>query len=118
MDGIAARDIASVTLRPRDRRRSTRVGVMIMATLRATRGFFDCMVLDVSVGGAKLAMGDHVVLTTGLNATLIMTPYGALRAQVVWQRLSIAGIRFLDPPAEVAAMLGDLVPATETPPPL
>jgi hypothetical protein len=118
MDGIAARDIASVTQRPSDRRRSTRVGVMIMATLRATRGFFDCMVLDVSVGGAKLAMGDQVVLTPGLKVTLIMTPYGALRAQVVWQRLAIAGIQFIDPPEVVTATLGDLVPAEGHPPPL
>jgi hypothetical protein len=111
MDGIAASDLARLTQRPSDRRRATRVGVMIMATLRASRGYFDCMVLDLSSGGAKLAMGDHIVLTPGLNVTLIMTPYGSFRAKVVWQRLSIAGISFIDPPETVAVALGDLLPA-------
>jgi hypothetical protein len=113
MDGVALRVPEIVIAHPRDRRRANRVGVMIMATLCATRGYFDCMVLDLSSGGAKLAMGDHVVLSPGLSVTLIMHPYGTFRAQTVWQRRSIAGICFLDPPETVATALADLLPVKE-----
>jgi hypothetical protein len=86
---------------------------MIIATLRVTGGFFECMVLDVSSGGAKLTMGDHFVLSPGVNVTLIMPPYGTFRAQAIWQRRSVAGIRFLDPPDAVADALGDALPARQ-----
>jgi hypothetical protein len=107
MDGSVAEKIVSVA--PSERRTANRVGVMMMATLRAARGFFDCMVLDLSSGGAKLAMGDHVVLTAGLPVTLIIQPYGVFRAQAVWQRLHIAGICFLDPPDAIVEALSDVI---------
>lgn len=110
MDGRSAYDIASTNERRSERRSHQRVGVMMMATLRATRGFFDCMVLDLSSGGAKLAISEQLVLTPGDSVSLIITPFGTFRAQSVWQRTSFAGIRFLDPPEAIARALGDILP--------
>jgi len=110
MDGTSAYDIASANERYADRRRQQRIGVMMMATLRATRGFFDCMVLDLSSGGAKLAISEPVVLTPGGAVALIIAPFGTFRGQLVWQRTTFVGIRFLDPPETIVKALGDVLP--------
>lgn len=110
MDGSSAKDIASAAERHADRRRHQQVGVMIMATLRAPRGFFDCMVLDLSSGGAKLAINEPIALPQGDTVALIIARVGTFRAQAVWQRTSFAGIRFLDPPEAIAQALGDILP--------
>jgi hypothetical protein len=99
-----------VKQRPAERRRHQRAGVMMMATLRAGRRFFDCMVLDLSSGGAKLAFGEEIVLPLGDPVALIIGQIGTFRAQSVWQRTTFTGIRFLDPPEVVALALGEMLP--------
>jgi hypothetical protein len=98
---------------PAERRRHQRVGVMMMATLRMTRGFFECMVLDISYGGAKLAMGRRMTFASGAKVTLIISHVGEFRAEPVWQRDDFIGLRFTDPPETVAAALGKLLPDSE-----
>ena len=110
MDGSSTKHLASANEDGVERRRNQRTGVMMMATLRATRGFFDCMVLDLSSGGAKLAMSEPLVLAPGDAVSLIIARVGTFRAQSVWQRTTFAGIRFLDPPEAIAQALGDILP--------
>jgi PilZ domain len=93
-----------------DRRRNERIGVMWMGTLKVPRGFFDCVVIDVSRGGAKLAFGEPHALGAGIPVSLILERFGTFRAETVWQRADIAGIRFLDPPDAVAASFGAILP--------
>jgi hypothetical protein len=95
---------------PADRRRHQRVGVMMMATLHMSRGFFECMVLDISHGGAKLAMGRRLTFATGAKVTLIVSHIGEFRAEPVWQRDDFIGLRFIDPPEAVAAALASMMP--------
>jgi hypothetical protein len=111
MDVSPATDITAAKEQRSERRRHHRAGVMMMATLRAGRGFFDCMVLDLSVGGAKLTFGEEIVLAPGDPVALIIARIGTFRAQSVWQRASFTGIRFLDPPEAIALALGDLLPS-------
>jgi hypothetical protein len=81
---------------------------MLMATLRAVNGLYDCMVLDISRGGAKLSLGEpHAVASA---VTLVLGGFGAFRAERVWQRGEFLGVRFLDPPDAVAAAMKGLVP--------
>jgi hypothetical protein len=108
MDASSAK-VATTNESYAERRRHHRVGVMMMATLRATRGFFECMVLDLSSGGAKLAIDGEVVLRPGDSVSLIIAPIGSFRAQSVWQRTNFAGIRFLDPPETIAAAMGSIL---------
>lgn len=91
-----------------ERRRHARVGVMLMATLRSTNGIFDCMVLDISRGGAKLALGEPHAIATAV--TLVFGGFGTFRAQPAWQRGEIVGVRFLDPPQAIADAFQGLVP--------
>src|SRR6185437_7423406 len=107
-DGRSA-SIATAKENYAERRQHRRVGVMMMATVRAARGFFDCMVLDLSSGGAKLAFSDQVALRPGDSVSLIIARVGTFRAQSVWQRTNFAGIRFLDPPDAVAEAMGAIL---------
>jgi hypothetical protein len=108
MDGRAGPGASIADTSPADRRRHARVGVMLMATLRATGGLYDCMVLDISRGGAKLTLGEpHAV---GSAVSLVLGGFGTFRAEPVWQRGEILGLRFLDPPEAIAAALQGLVP--------
>jgi hypothetical protein len=93
-----------------ERRRNQRIGVMWMGTLQVPRGFFDCVVIDVSLGGAKLAFGEPHALAAGTPVSLILERFGTLRAETVWQRAGIAGIRFLEPPDAIAAAFAPILP--------
>jgi hypothetical protein len=108
MDGTAKpnTDVAGVS--PAERRRHERVGVMLMASLRSTNGIFDCMVLDISRGGAKLILGEPQALPP--SVTLMLGGFGSFRAQTVWQHNEILGIRFTDTPEAIAEAFQGLVP--------
>jgi hypothetical protein len=91
-----------------ERRQHPRVGVMWMATLRSGANYYDCVVIDLSSGGAKLALWAPVTL--GPTAILEIGAYGSFAASVVWQRADYAGIRFHAAPASVAASFAGILP--------
>lgn len=95
---------------PDDRRQHQRVGVMWMATLRTPGGFVECMVIDLSRGGAKLALGTHIPLAPAAPVALVIEGYGTLQAEAVWQRADFAGIRFRDAAEIVGRMFGAILP--------
>ncbi len=66
------------------------------------------MVLDLSVTGARLRL-DGPVPNRGL-VTLRARRFPPLTAQVVWRAGAEAGLRFLRPPAETAALFQGLLP--------
>jgi len=109
MDGRAGSGAGTEQgMSPSERRRHPRVGVMLMAALRSANGMFDCIVLDISRGGAKLTLGEpHAI---GNAVSLVLGGFGTFRAQPVWQRGDVMGIRFLDPPETIANALNGLVP--------
>ncbi|MGH7090217.1 MAG: PilZ domain-containing protein [Stellaceae bacterium] len=93
-----------------ERRQYPRVGVAWLATLKAGLGVFDCMVIDVSKGGAKLAFTDPFPSGGSGAATLDLGTRGVLRAEIVWRRTMYCGLRFLDAPDRVAAVLEGAIP--------
>jgi len=93
-----------------DRRRHPRVGVMWMSTLQVQRAFYDCIVIDLSRGGAKLVFAEPHDFAPGTSVALVIERFGTFRAETVWRRASLAGIRFLDPPETIAAAFRDVLP--------
>ena len=108
MDGTAKPGANVSGTSPADRRRHERVGVMLMASIRSTNGIFDCMVLDISRGGAKLMLSEPHALPSSL--TLVLGGFGTFRAQRMWQHNEILGIQFADTPDAVVEAFHGLVP--------
>lgn len=75
----------------------------------------DCLILDLSASGAKVQIDGQVYSEDGtFNLSLaeklkIAAPVD-LPVEVVWQRGSVAGLRFLRDPAEIAQALESLLP--------
>lgn len=68
----------------------------------------ECVVLDLSLSGARVRL-DGSVPTRGL-VTLRTRRFPPLTAQVVWRAGAQAGLRFLRPPAETAALFLGVLP--------
>jgi|GEM_PF-1143621 len=91
------------------RRRYLRRSVLWPGTMKAERGQMDCTILNMSLGGAKVALS-HEQDCAG-NVTLFGDRFEGLGATVVWQRGRVVGLQFKADPLEVARVLGDLLPA-------
>src|SRR3546814_4965271 len=72
-------------------------------------GQFVCTILNMSLGGAKVALSDARDCAGGV--TLLGDRFEGLPAVVVWQRGRLVGLQFKGEPATVARALGDLLPA-------
>lgn len=91
-----------------DRRQHKRKPVLWGARLATSDGEFECIALDLSLGGAKLRMAEPP--EAGQTATLVLDRFGALAAEIVWRRADLIGLRFTDAPTEIARILGDSLP--------
>ncbi len=109
---MAATDTTSLgrdaATKPDERRRHPRVGALWMATVHAVSDVHDCMVIDVSRGGAKLMLSQAHPLTE--IRALVVGALGTFRARLVWQRGEFAGVQFLDPPEKIADAFGGMLP--------
>jgi hypothetical protein len=102
----APREPAPATPEPSgqaERRRHRRAPVVWMATLRTARGFFECIVIDISSSGARLVISDGTSLAPGEAVTLDLSPCGKFRATAVWKEGDFSGIRFHDAAEVIAA---------------
>jgi len=93
-----------------ERRRHRRVGLSWLATLRFSGGLYDCLVIDLSLGGAKVRLGEDMALAPADLVGLVIDKIGAFRAETVWRRGNFVGLRFQDPPESIAAAFGSLLP--------
>ena len=75
----------------------------------------DCLILDLSATGAKVQIDESIYAEDGqFNLSLaeklkIAAPVD-LPVEIVWQRGSVAGLRFLRDPSEIARALEALLP--------
>jgi hypothetical protein len=90
-----------------ERREHARKPVLWAARLDTSLGSFDCIVLNLSLGGARLDLSAPIVPR---EVCLVLERYGALRAEVVWQVSDGIGIRFLGGTEEVARVLHGALP--------
>lgn len=91
------------------RRRYLRRSVLWPGTLRSGNSQMDCTILNMSLGGAKIALSHERDCAGGV--TLFGDRFDGLAATVVWQRGRVVGLQFKAEPAKVAEILGDILPA-------
>jgi hypothetical protein len=94
-------------------RRNVRKRVLWAAKLAYGSRRFDCVVVDLSLGGARIYLAQP--LGTGELVTLALDRMGPLRAEIVWQEGHSIGLRFVDAPEKVAGLIGARLPLTPTP---
>ena len=95
------------------RRRYLRRSVLWPGTLTSGKGQYACTILNMSLGGAKIALSE--ARDCAGVVTLLGDRFEGLPATVVWQRGRLVGLQFRREPAEVARVLGDLLPAIKIP---
>ncbi|WP_193369188.1 PilZ domain-containing protein [Pelagibius marinus] len=91
------------------RRRYLRRSVLWPGTLKGGPGQMDCTILNMSLGGAKVALSQQHDCSG--SVTLFGDRFDGLEATVMWQRGRVVGLQFKAEPAEIARILGDLLPA-------
>lgn len=91
------------------RRRYLRRSVLWPGTLVFGTGEFACTILNMSLGGAKVALSE--ARDCAGTVTLLGDRFEGLDATVLWQRGRLVGLQFRSEPSEVARVLGDLLPA-------
>ncbi len=92
-----------------ERRRHKRKPVLWSARVESRAGPAECIILDLSLGGAKLKTAAPPVPPHQI-VTLVIDRFGALRAEVAWSRLGHMGLRFIDPPDHIAHVVGTTLP--------
>lgn len=92
-----------------NRRRHDRVSVSWLATLRLASGMFECLIINLSPGGAKIKLSGRVALSVGEGASLVVGKFGTFRADAIWRRADCVGLSFRDPPETVTAAFGKVL---------
>ena len=92
-----------------ERRRYKRKPVLWSARVELRTGPSECIILDLSLGGAKIKT-THAPIPAHQVVTLVIDRFGALRAEVAWSRMGHMGLRFIDAPDHVAHVVGSTLP--------
>ncbi len=91
-------------------RRHRRAEVQWPAMVYRKGKIYNCTVLDISVGGARVDLAETLDVATILTVTV--ERYGDFPAEVVWQRDRATGLRFLESPQTIGKRLTE---ATDSP---
>jgi len=90
-----------------ERRRARRKPVMWAARLETEDGAVACAAFDISLSGARLRLDAPVALHRPV--LLVFDRFGGLRAEPIWRRGKILGLRFGEAPETVRQMLGEVL---------
>jgi len=108
---------ASPSSRGSDKRRHKRKSGMWKAHVELGHGFrVDCVILDLSEGGAKLMLKQPIA--AGKVVTLVADSIGARGARVAWSEGQRAGVQFIEGSAQVVTSHPALARDTAWTPPL
>jgi len=91
-----------------ERRQFRRKAVIWAAKLELEQGVFDCITLDLSLGGARLRLSRQIALLE--PATLVLDKFGRFPAEVVWITPTEIGLQFIESPEQVASRFGNILP--------
>jgi hypothetical protein len=91
-----------------EKRRHKRKPVLWSARVETDTGAAACIILDLSLGGAKLRVPPQAKANQAV--TLVIDRFGAINAVVAWCRSGEMGLRFTDPPEQVAHIIGAALP--------
>lgn len=78
-----------------DDREERRRQILWSGVLQSARGPVQCLVTDISSGGARLSVGAAAV-ALGQAVTLLVAGMGLFRGTVVWAESGSVGVRFAD----------------------
>jgi len=95
-------------------RRHPRSAVFWSGEVQAGRESLDCIVLNMSPGGAKLKLLGRFV-SDGSPVVLHIDRMGGYAAEIIWSEGDTMGLRFLNDPREVAADIEQALPKTKRP---
>ncbi|MDE2166596.1 MAG: PilZ domain-containing protein [Alphaproteobacteria bacterium] len=90
-----------------DRRAFERKNVFWKARLVLPEGAINCVVYDLSMGGARVRLVAQLQKQQRLR--LDIEKLSPLNAEVVWLGIGMVGIRFTDDPAFIGRTLGPLL---------
>jgi hypothetical protein len=88
---------------PTDNRQSKRQDCAFQAAAVIDGERIDCSIIDISTGGAKIAV--RLSVERGAELALSLDKIGDLSAQVAWKSGGNVGIRFTDDPERVASAI-------------
>ena len=91
-----------------ERRQFRRKAVIWAAKLETDHGVFDCITLDLSLGGARLRCSRTIPLLE--PAILVLDKFGKFPSEVVWTTPTEIGLQFTESPEQVASRFGDVLP--------
>ena len=91
------------------RRRYLRRSVLWPGSLKGDGATVDCTILNMSLGGAKVALAEERSFTG--TVTLVGDRFQGLAATIVWKSGRVLGLQFRADTAQVADALGEVLPA-------
>jgi hypothetical protein len=89
-------------------RRFRRKPVILASKLETDLGIFDCVALDLSLGGARLRLDENVRVLE--RVTLVLTKFGRFPSEIVWRNIKEAGLQFCEAPEQIAGRFGTVIP--------
>jgi hypothetical protein len=95
-----------------ERRKHKRKPVLWSARIEARDEIVPCIILDLSLGGAKLK-GQAASARTRDRVMLVIDRFGAIPAEVVWSRSGHMGLRFTERPESVSHIIGAALPLND-----
>lgn len=95
-------------------RSGVRKHVLWAATLACGANRYDCVVVDFSLGGARIHQA--LPVAKGERVSLMLDQLGTLRAEVIWREEQSIGLRFIDDAETIAEMIGNRLPLVTTKP--
>jgi hypothetical protein len=102
-DGVTLSDEELASLR-----RTVRKLVLWAAKIEAGGRNHDCVVVDLSLGGARLHMASPIA--KGESVLLTVQRFGAFRAEVAWEKERSIGIRFMEDQKRILDLIGHHLP--------
>jgi hypothetical protein len=91
-----------------ERRRHRRTSVLLRGSFRCGSEVMDCLITNLSAGGARLRPVQPIQGT--MVGTLETSRLGLIPGEIVWHGGDSVGVRFLDQPAHVGAMIRKAMP--------
>lgn len=86
-----------------NKRKNTREKILTKAEILAEGDWYDCRLLDISAGGAKLQLDRHI--DRGLAVILQIGKFGQFNATIAWQQSGELGVKFNHDALEMAGVI-------------
>jgi hypothetical protein len=86
-----------------NKRRNTREKILTHAEILINDDWYDCRILNISVGGAKLLLDRQI--DRGLAVILQIGQFGQFNVTVAWQQSGELGIKFNHDALEMAGVI-------------